>query len=251
MNACWRRAEIAGTSTIPAARFNLQRYRPPKLQPRDPTTDQPLEPEPRARSHTAAILDSPPLLHRIHQTLRRNSLRRVVARMKCQRCEKPATFHITELTGPEPVEVHLCETCAKTYLSQSADPDAPAEPSLAGVLAKQLKLGQAAEDLEKLDQRACPQCGITFFEFRNQGRLGCPHDYVFFQKELLPLIANIHGETRHTGKRPRGGKSTDSQSEIIRLRREMKQAIEKEHYEQASQLRDEIRRLEQKAAEEK
>ena len=50
--------------------------------------------------------------------------------------------------------------------------------------------------------RACPVCGITFYEFRNQGRLGCPHDYVFFEKELDPLIMNIHGETTHTGKRP-------------------------------------------------
>ncbi|NBW87532.1 MAG: DNA helicase UvrBC, partial [Planctomycetia bacterium] len=45
-------------------------------------------------------------------------------------------------------------------------------------------------------------CGITFFEFRNQGRLGCPHDYVHFDKELEPLIANIHGSTQHTGRRP-------------------------------------------------
>ena len=41
-----------------------------------------------------------------------------------------------------------------------------------------------AEQLQELDKRACPQCGITFYEFRNQGRLGCPHDYVHFRKEL-------------------------------------------------------------------
>ena len=164
--------------------------------------------------------------------------------MKCQKCEKPATFHMTELTGEEPVEVHLCETCAKSYLTQ-AEGDGPPAPTLAGVLAKQLKLGQASEEMQKLDQRACPQCGITFFEFRNQGRLGCPHDYVFFEKELLPLIANIHGETEHKGKRPHRGQSTDQHSEIIRLRREMKEAVEKEDYEKASKLRDDIRRIEE------
>ena len=124
--------------------------------------------------------------------------------MKCQKCNEPATFHITELTGGQPQELHLCEGCAKTYLTTS-DGDAPAvAPTLANVLAKQLKLGQAADELAKLDKRACPVCGITFFEFRNQGRLGCPHDYVCFEKELTPLIANIHGETKHAGKRPRG-----------------------------------------------
>lgn len=167
-----------------------------------------------------------------------------LAIMKCQKCEKPATFHITELTGDEPVERHLCETCAQDYLLQE-DSQTPASPTIGGVLAKQFKLGQAAEELAKLDKRTCPQCGISFLEFRNQGRLGCPHDYVYFEKELIPLIANIHGETTHTGKRPRNGAGTDDRSEIIRLRREMKEAIEREDYEQASQLRDKIRESEQ------
>lgn len=164
--------------------------------------------------------------------------------MKCQECEKPATFHITELTGDQPQEHHLCENCAKNYLMQSEGAGPPPQ-TLAGVLAKQLKIGQAAEELAKLDQRACPKCGITFYEFRNQGRLGCPHDYVFFERELTPLITNIHGEIKHVGKRPKHGEQgTDSQTELIRLRREMKEAIEKEDYERASKLRDDIRGLE-------
>jgi len=167
--------------------------------------------------------------------------------MKCQKCEKPATFHITELTGDEPVERHLCETCVQSYLTQ--DEGQPASPTIGGVLAKQLKIGQAAEELAKLDKRTCPQCGISFLEFRNQGRLGCPHDYVYFEKELMPLIANIHGETAHTGKRPKSGGGTDDRTELIRMRREMKEAIEKEDYEQASQLRDKIREREAKRPE--
>jgi len=168
--------------------------------------------------------------------------------MKCQQCEKPATFHITELTEGQPQEVHLCETCAKTYLTHGEPGVASVPSTLAGVLAKQLQLGKAAEELAKLDQRACPTCGITFYEFRNQGRLGCPHDYVFFEKELTPLIANIHGETQHVGKRPRGHEGgTDEQSELIRLRREMEEAKHKEHYERAAQIRDKIRELERRS----
>jgi len=67
--------------------------------------------------------------------------------MKCQQCEKPATFHITELTGPQPQELHLCESCAKTYLLQNEGGPPAVAPTLANVLAKQLKLGQAAEEL--------------------------------------------------------------------------------------------------------
>ena len=120
--------------------------------------------------------------------------------MKCQRCDKPATFHITELEGGKLQELHLCEDCARQYLTQGSVESTPA--TMAGALAQHLAVGQTAEELARLDQKACPVCGITFYEFRNQGRLGCPHDYIFFEKELDPLIMNIHGETTHTGKRP-------------------------------------------------
>ena len=37
--------------------------------------------------------------------------------MKCQRCPKQATLHITEVLGEDRFEeVHLCEDCAKKYL---------------------------------------------------------------------------------------------------------------------------------------
>ena len=163
--------------------------------------------------------------------------------MKCQRCEKPATFHITELAGDTPDELHLCEDHALLYLTQSEEPE-EALNSLAGSLAQQLKIGQTAEDLSRLDQQACPVCGITFYEFRHVGRLGCPHDYVCFEEELEPLIVNIHGATAHTGKQPKTGKDcTDARTELIRLRREMQDAIEQEDYEQASQLRDQIKKI--------
>jgi len=164
--------------------------------------------------------------------------------MKCQQCDKPATFHITELTGGKPQELHLCEDHARSYLTASA-----AEPSgvgaMAAALAQQIAIGQTADELARLDQQACPVCGITFFEFRSQGRLGCPHDYVCFQKQLEPLILNIHGESQHVGKRPsRAAAGSGQRTHLIRLRREMKEAIDEERYERASQLRDEIQRIE-------
>jgi len=168
--------------------------------------------------------------------------------MQCQKCEKTATFHITELAGGKPQELHLCEDHARSYLAQGDEEQAEA-PSLAGVLAHQLAIGQTAEDLARLDQQSCPVCGITFFEFRNQGRFGCPHDYVCFADELEPLLVNIHGETEHVGKCPkRSAGGSGQQTELIRLRREMKEAVSAENYERASELRDEIRRIENEAA---
>ena len=109
-------------------------------------------------------------------------------------------------------------------------------------------LSQTADELDRLDRQSCPVCGITFFEFRNEGRLGCPHDYVRFDAELEPLILNIHGNTKHIGKRPRRAEGdSDWQTDLIRLRRELKEAVEQEYYERASELRDEIRGIEQMA----
>ncbi len=163
--------------------------------------------------------------------------------MKCQKCDRPATFHITELADGKPQEFHLCEEHAREYLTHS-DGQATEAPTLAGALAQHLAVGQTAEELARLDQQACPVCGIMFYEFRNKGRLGCPHDYVCFESELEPLLLNIHGSTEHVGKRPkRSATSTDEQTRLIRLRREMKEAIDDEDYERASQLRDEIRKL--------
>jgi protein arginine kinase activator len=164
--------------------------------------------------------------------------------MQCQNCEKTATFHITELAAGKPQELHLCEEHAREYL-QTNDKDQSAPPSLAGVLAHKMTVGQTAEDLARLDQRACPVCGITFYEFRNQGRFGCPHDYTCFAGELDQLLLNIHGETEHVGKCPqRSASASERQMEMIRLRREMKEAVASEEYEKASDLRDQIRQIE-------
>jgi protein arginine kinase activator len=167
--------------------------------------------------------------------------------MKCQHCEKPATFHITELTDPKgPASLHLCEDHARAYLSQNTE--AGAVTALAGMLAKQLKIEETVQKLSEADQKTCPACGITFAEFRQGGRLGCAYDYIHFQPDLEPLLLNIHGATRHHGKRPtRVTGSPDRQHQLLQLRREMKAAVEKEDYEQASRLRDQIRQLEEGA----
>jgi protein arginine kinase activator len=164
--------------------------------------------------------------------------------MKCQQCDKQATFHITEITDGKPQELHLCEDHARQYLTATSTEPSPVS-GMAAALAQQMAVGQTAEDLVQLDQQACPVCGITFYEFRSQGRLGCPHDYICFQAQLEPLLTNIHDSLEHLGKRPRrSAVGSEKRTQLIRLRREMKDAIDDEHYEKASELRDEIQRIE-------
>jgi len=77
-----------------------------------------------------------------------------------------------------------------------------------------------------------PDCGIKFVDFRNNHRLGCSRDYQVFQNELLPLLENIHGETRHVGKTPRRYPQTKkAEAELVQLRGRLKRAVDREDYE--------------------
>lgn len=170
--------------------------------------------------------------------------------MKCQKCDRPATYHITELASGTPVELHFCEEHAREYLSGSQTPPSDQMTQIAEQMAehlvKHMVVGKAAEELKRLDEQTCPYCGISFHDFRHQGRLGCPYDYQAFREQLESLILNIHSETRHQGKRPsKGAEAATRRTELIRLRREIKEAVECEEYERASQLRDQIREIEE------
>ena len=161
---------------------------------------------------------------------------------KCRRCSKPATLHITEMREDEVHELHLCETCYQEYLDYSESPDGSSTNDPSPEVAIELTDDQT---LEALDQIVCPNCGISFREFRSQGRLGCPHDYTEFEDELMPLLENIHGETQHCGKLPtRAADSSRQQYELIRLRKDLQLAVASEEYESAAQLRDAIVTLE-------
>ena len=164
--------------------------------------------------------------------------------MKCQHCEKPATFHITELTEPNgPSVLHLCEEHARTFLSNEGT--ATPASALSSMLAKQLKIKNAAEELATADKKTCPICGITFADFRKFGRLGCAYDYIAFEDDLQPLLVNIHGSLQHVGKEPSNQTgSPERQHRIMQLKVEMKEAVEKEDYETASRLRDKISEVE-------
>ena len=158
--------------------------------------------------------------------------------MKCQKCSKAATLHITEVHSEEHFEeLHLCEDCAQKYLYEPQSN----KPTIKSAT------GQSESDDSGVPNRECAYCGIKFVEFRNSGRLGCPHDYEEFREELLPLLENIHGDPpKHTGKAPRRrGQTKQNQSELAQLRKELLQAVNSEKYEDAARLRDRIRQLEE------
>ena len=77
--------------------------------------------------------------------------------------------------------------------------------------------------------------------------MGCPACYQHFADNLEPLLKRIHGSAVHTGKVPvRSGGTIRLKREIADLRRRLAARVEREEFEAAAGLRDEIRELEDK-----
>jgi protein arginine kinase activator len=164
--------------------------------------------------------------------------------MKCQKCAKPATYHITDIERGKPHEYHFCDEHAREHLDPARE---PTEAMAIGKIAEGLIKGTSGlRESSAADKQTCPLCGVSFLEFRNTGRLGCPHDYDVFRDEMMPLLENIHDETRHSGKVPRRApQGSQRQTSLMQKRNELKRAIAAEDYETAARIRDEIKRLEQ------
>ncbi len=158
----------------------------------------------------------------------------------CQRCnEAKATVHITD-TVPEKRERHLCEECAEKEGVIIKSSHHTTNEILQQFIKHKTGLG-AGEDA------TCPKCGMTFREFQLKGLLGCPHDYEAFRALLKPLIERAHeGATHHVGKVPSSAdESLSKQAGLLRLRRQLQDAIAKENYELAARVRDQIQALDQ------
>jgi len=160
--------------------------------------------------------------------------------MKCHSCSNPATVHITTIEkGGQKKIVHLCQACAEQQ--QLVKQQELNLPAILQTLIGQ-HVGQLSDELARL---TCPQCGIKFMEFRQQGRLGCPHDYTVFRAGIEPLLERIHRSVRHVGKSPRrGAEAQAEQVELLELRRQLRQAVEAEAYEEAARIRDLLRQKE-------
>lgn len=171
--------------------------------------------------------------------------------MKCERCSKPVTHHITDIDkNGDWQEHHLCHDHAQTFLDETSE-DQQQKKKDVTELAKAFisQSGKGAASESAAEKRACPVCKMTFQEFRNTGRLGCPNDYVVFREELMPLLENIHDETRHCGKTPhRAPRDTQTLTSLIQLRNDLKRAVANEDYEMAARVRDQIKELETRKA---
>lgn len=163
--------------------------------------------------------------------------------MQCDLCgKKKATVHLTEIVDEQMSELHLCEDCAREKSVQMEQ-----QFGLADLLAGLTDFGKQVKDVEKITIK-CPNCGMTYDDFRKFGRLGCSDCYEAFKTHLATLLKKIHGSNHHLGKSPL--KIPEAQRAKIESLQDLKvqlmKAIEMEDFEKAANLRDKIREVEQK-----
>lgn len=160
---------------------------------------------------------------------------------KCDHCDRPATVHIIEIQDGQKVEKHLCEL----HAIEEGVSAAGASPQIGDLLQKFVQKSEPAES-ETPREAICDHCGLTFNEFRRLGVLGCPECYRAFDRQLVPLLRRAHeGAGEHVGKVPRcAGTDELRQQRLAALRKSLDEAVRREEYERAAQLRDELQRVE-------
>ena len=165
--------------------------------------------------------------------------------MLCCVCkQKEATVHLTQIAGEKMQKVDLCEDCAK-----EKGVNDPAGFSLADLL---LGLGASQEMAEATGgtELKCPQCGFTQADFKKAGRLGCSHCYDTFSEGLESLLKTMHKGTRHKGKVPQALRGTqDLKDKLATLQKRLEKAVADEDFEQAANVRDEIKTMKAKLTE--
>ena len=160
--------------------------------------------------------------------------------MHCDACKKnEAVVHFTQIVEGKVIKVDLCEPCSKAKGVQDV-----AGFSLADLL---VGLG-AAEDMKTESPGACcPVCGFTQADFKKTGRLGCSACWETFEAGLAPVLKAMHKGDRHIGKVPsKAAHTLVVRDQIKELMEALDKAVHSEKYEEAAQIRDQIRGLELK-----
>lgn len=167
--------------------------------------------------------------------------------MICQNCGKnDASMHIKSVINGEALELHLCPECAKALGYDTAFSDFGF--SFPDILSSFFS-GSLAERELGTSVKRCSKCGTSFDEIAKSGRIGCAECYKTFHDEIAPLIERLHGRTRHTGKvANKQYEKTEAKvnTEIEKLKKEMQSAVDRQDYEHAAAVRDQIKKLEGK-----
>lgn len=209
--------------------------------------------------------------------------------MLCDNCGKrEANVKYTENINGKVKTLNLCEQCSKELGLGFPDIELnnfsmPIDfSSFLGGFMEDLTSPAFMPMLNTIKELKCDNCGYTFDDIANTGKLGCEHCYDVFEEKLDPIIKRIQGANHHVGrtgkvidneigekfgqraansgtaakdnlknsatagkssKTASGAENESNEEKLQRLQADLKQAIKEENYEEAAKIRDEIKKI--------
>ncbi len=152
---------------------------------------------------------------------------------------------LTQIVNAQVTELCLCEACAKERglfdpqaltFAEKFFPEELKErvDRIVRELSGQAPGQNPARSLPADIITQCPACGFTLDDYRRTSRLGCPDCYSFFAREFS-------SPTSTGADKPEGSAPEPPTRE--KLERQLREAVEREDYESAARLRDELKAL--------
>ena len=183
--------------------------------------------------------------------------------MLCDNCGKrQANVRYSENINGKKKELNLCEECSKKLGITNMEFSMPIDfSSFFGEFLEDFATPQFMPLFNEMKTLKCSNCGYTFEDIVNTGKLGCGNCYEVFEERLDPILKRMQGANRHVG---RIGKIIDNkieqkvtkqdnnenqpkdhnkENELEKLQEELKQVIKEEKYEEAAKIRDKIKKI--------
>ena len=156
--------------------------------------------------------------------------------MLCERCkQREANVHMVTTVNGATRESYLCSQCA-------AQAHVMPQPFSAKQFLGQWMPTQGAK-------LRCPACGTTLESLQRTGFVGCPGCYDIFADQIGPMLMAMHGTDRHIkehgmqSEQQAPVKTPAQKDPVAALKIRLEQAVQEERYEDAAQLRDQIRQV--------
>ena len=162
--------------------------------------------------------------------------------LECSECQKPISVRYTEIANGVVTRTAMCADCPflEQHLFGYLDMEAPP-----GVL------GQKG--------LVCGDCGTSLAEIRMGSLLGCSHCYEVFQDVILTELLTMRkipqrssatkGAPVHPGRGPGEKVELSPSLKLIALNEALAETLNREDYEQAAWLRDQIKKITEKSDE--
>ena len=155
-------------------------------------------------------------------------------------CPNSKKFELIQTDKGETVYVNVCEKCAYNALKENSQKNLD------------LLMSMIEEVSYKYYNKKCSGCNLTYQEIIGKSRLGCEFCYESFKSQIVLLIKRCQVSTNHIGKRPRFLQKhilcANINKEIDVLQERIKEAVSIENYEYAAELKERIKKLQDKKA---